>query len=200
MNDKYSNPDHFDLKSWSQRFSKEVEDIASVVIDDERFPIWWGGLTNQHHSFDGGLVRHTKEVVELAFSTIKTLGIEKDIDKSELFLACLFHDAGKMYDYKRNDGAPSGEPAFIAAPHKRIIHHISRSGIIWSHAVAKYPELNTKYHDSVLHAILAHHGQREWGSPVMPKSHVAWLLHLCDNISARMNDADTIDLVYANRK
>jgi 3'-5' exoribonuclease len=211
MNKEYTNPDHFDLKWYSQKFNKDVESIASVVIDDERFPIWWGGLTGQHHAFNGGLARHTKEVVELAFASIKTLGIEKQIDKTELFLACLFHDAGKMFDYEKNpkygytiynnDGSKCPpEPEFIAAPHKRMIHHISRSALIWSHAVAKVPELNAKYHDNVLHAILAHHGQREWGSPVMPKSRVAWLLHLSDGISARISDCETIDFVYANRK
>ena len=40
------------------------------------------------------------------------------------------------------------------------------------------------------------HGQREWGSPVMPKSRVAWLLHLSDGISARMADCETTDHVY----
>jgi 23S rRNA maturation-related 3'-5' exoribonuclease YhaM len=59
----------------------------------------------------------------------------------------------------------------------------------------KFPELNTRYHDSVLHAILAHHGRREAGSPVAPKSRIAWLVHLSDQISARMADADTLDII-----
>jgi 23S rRNA maturation-related 3'-5' exoribonuclease YhaM len=48
--------------------------------------------------------------------------------------------------------------------------------------------------DEVLHAILAHHGFQEFGSPVQPNSKVAWLLHLCDSISARMDDVDKMDI------
>lgn len=32
-------------------------------------------------------------------------------------------------------------------------------------------------------------------SPVAQKTRVAWLLHLCDGISARMDDAETLDVV-----
>jgi 3'-5' exoribonuclease len=201
MKEQYKNHDVFELKAASQRFSNDVELVASDVIDHPKFPYWCGGLGNQHHFFEGGLARHTREVLEVAFGAMHTLKLENEIDKTELFLACLFHDAGKMYDYEKDEVAAAfGKSNWVAAPHKRLIHHISRSAIIWTHAVAKSKTLNDKYHDSVLHAILAHHGQREWGSPVMPKSRVAWLLHLSDGISARMNDCNTVDLVYLNRK
>ena len=48
--------------------------------------------------------------------------------------------------------------------------------------------------DEVLHCILSHHGQRAWGSPVAPKSIEAWILHLCDGLSARADDYKTLDL------
>jgi 3'-5' exoribonuclease len=198
--------DAFEISVHAERLSTDEEflSIVDVVVEDTRFPIWWGGLRGQHHDFDGGLARHTREVIELCFDTAKRLKLEK-VDKKELFLSALFHDAGKMYDYMINpnkdivcydmDGnkCPQ-EPKFIASRHKRMIHHISRSALIWSHAVVntKYAD---EYHDKVLHNILSHHGQREYGSPVAPNSQVAWLLHLCDGISARMNDCDRLDLV-----
>ena len=201
------NLDIIELKSFSNRFSPDVIDVANEVIDNPKFDTWCGGLVNQHHNYTGGLARHTREVVNIAFNAMVTLNLESKIDKNELFLSCIFHDAGKMYDYQENpnrhavylneDGSQATpEPEWIATPHKRLIHHISRSAIIWTHAVARVPELNDKYHDTVLHAILSHHGQREWGSPVMPKSRVAWLLHLSDGISARMADCETTDHVY----
>ena len=42
--------------------------------------------------------------------------------------------------------------------------------------------------DSILDAMLAQD----------PKSRVAWLVCLCDNLSARMYDADTLDIVRKN--
>src|SRR5579862_7566392 len=189
----------YDLLKWSQRFGPEVEEISKVVLENPKFADWWGGLKGQHHDFSGGLAKHTTEVVELCFNSVKTLKLE-GVDKKELFLSALFHDAGKMYDYQVKSVYADG-PDMMAAPHKRLIHHISRSGLIWSHAVTAYGgEFCDKYHDLVLHNILSHHGHREWGSPVAPKTKAAWLLHLCDGISARMNDCDRLDLVHGKPK
>ncbi len=190
----------FQINVHSQRLSldRDFQGIVKVVTDNPKFSTWWGGLKGQHHDFKGGLAKHTLEVIELCFSSIKTLGLDK-IDKKEIFLSALFHDAGKMFDYQISP-IGSNLPDMIAAPHKRIIHHISRSALIWSHAVIEHPEFSDKYHDVVLHNILSHHGHREYGSPVAPLTPAAWLVHLCDGISARMNDCDRLDLVHGKPK
>ncbi len=162
--------------------------LTNEVIDDNRFQLSTGSLDKKHHYGKHGLLKHTREVAELCFSTLKTLNI-KNVDPIELFLSAIFHDTGKIMDY-----APTDETMerWEGTEHKRIIHHITGSAIIWTRTVLKYPKY-AKYHDSVLHAILSHHGQRQWGSPVAPYTSVAWLVHLCDNLSARMNDCGTVD-------
>ena len=171
-----------------------VYDIASVVIADPRFELWSGSSKeHQHHYGMGGLIQHTYEVVELCISNYILLKL--DVDRTELYLSALFHDCGKMWDYE-----PINEEytKWQGTEHKRTIHHISRSAIVWNQACAFHNFKYGKYADSVTHNILSHHGQREWGSPVMPKTKAAWLLHLCDGISARMNDADKWDFVKNN--
>jgi len=185
-----------------------VLDVANVVLKDEKFSLWSGSSQPiQHHYGEGGLVRHTLEVVELCFQVKNYYEGVYEIDATELFLSALFHDAGKMYDYKphvRDDVASRYDyNHWRSSEHKRMIHHISRSGIIWSKACDKQKsqEFLNKYHDKVLHAILAHHMQRQAGSPVAPKSRVAWILTLCDNLSARVDDADRWDILeYRNKK
>ena len=169
-----------------------IHDIAAVVIADPRFVTWSGSSKpTQHHYGKGGLCQHTSEVVDLCFSSIETLGLT-DIDPIEIYLSALYHDCGKMWDYEPTNDQYT---EWKGTEHKRIIHHISRSAITWHNACNYYSYRYGKYADSVTHNILAHHGRREWGSPVMPKTKAAWLLHMCDGISARMNDADKIDYV-----
>jgi len=115
----------------------------------------------------------------------------KKIDEKALFLAALFHDIGKVFDYKWNLDSDTPD-MWISTPHKRNIYHISRSGLIWHDAVKETKKFED-IHDEVYHAILAHHGLRDWGSPVMPNTPIAWLLHLCDNMSARMYEAGSFD-------
>ena len=83
----------------------EVYELAKVVLEDERFPIWSGSSrSHQHHYGKGGLLEHTFEVVRLCELNRENFlhGQDRpyDIDEVELFLAALFHDAGKMYDYE----------------------------------------------------------------------------------------------------
>tara|TARA_Y100000310_G_scaffold334291_1_gene413772 strand:+ start:3298 stop:3900 length:603 start_codon:yes stop_codon:yes gene_type:complete len=178
-----------------------VYKVAKELIENDKFLLWSGASKDhQHHYGDYGLITHTHEVVMSAFK-MKEFYKQYDIDSTELFLACLFHDAGKIHDYdrlKHNYDPRYPDPGIVSysgSKHKRMIHHISRSGIIWSDAAQKDQKIYDKYFEPVLHAILAHHGRREWGSPVYPKSRVAWLLFLCDGMSARMYDADTMDRI-----
>ena len=174
-------------------FGREGLDVVcEEVLDDPDFSIRPGSSKpHQHHYGDGGLAEHTCEVVDLCFEVKKYFDKKHEIDSIELFLAALFHDSGKMYDYAFD--IKTG--MWTSAKHKRMIHHISRSAIIWTEAARLNEHIYRKYHESVLHAILAHHGRREAGSPVAPKSRVAWILHFCDGISARVYDADTLDVV-----
>lgn len=168
-----------------------VYDISATVLGDTRFDVWSGSSKpEQHHYGKHGLSIHTLEVVKMCFATIKTLNV--DVDHTEVFLSALFHDCGKMYDYEPTDETYEN---WVGTSHKRQIHHISRSALIWSHASTFLSFSYIKYHDSVLHNILSHHGSRAAGSPVMPYTKAAWLLHLCDGLSARLNDCDKIDFL-----
>ena len=171
-----------------------------ILTNIPQFGYWSGSCKNIHHHYgDYGLAQHTMEVIDLMFSSHKTLKL--GYNRFDLmFLAGLFHDIGKVWDYKRFPEWGFGNPNYVLEPtwsgteHKRNIHHISRSGLVWSKAVDSTGLFGDE-HDEVLHAILAHHGRREWGSPVAPKSRLAWLLHLSDQTSARMDDCNSWDVL-----
>lgn len=171
--------------------------LKHFLDNNPHFTLWSGSSKPYlHHYGMGGLVKHTCEVMELCYQCKETLKLH-DVDDDEIFFASLFHDVGKLYDYIPVD---ADYKEWESTDHKRLIHHISRSALIWSDTISNFDMMTIRYHDAVLHAILAHHGQREWGSPVSPRTKLAWLLHLCDNISARMNDADKIDQLKADSK
>lgn len=175
------------LTSLSQELG--ISDIAQIVLGNDKFSWWTGsGDDMKHHYGEFGLVTHTREVVDLCLKNADYFKDHYVIDKQKLFLAALFHDIGKIYDYE----LIIREPKFWRKSlHARQTHHISRSALIWNEAKNK---LNFQDDDDeVLHAILSHHGRREYGSPVSPATRIAWLLHLCDSISARMFDCYTKD-------
>lgn len=186
------------LKDLAKKY--RVQGIANEVFNNPKFTIWPASASRtNHHYRQGGLVEHTAEVVELCLINNNYFEDNKHSNEMALFLAALFHDVGKMWDYQPKPPEdslafnyyklpPSLYQEWIITDHKLKIHHISRSALEWQKAAVG---LDEKIQDEVLHAILSHHGLKEWGSPVQPQTRIAWLLHLCDGISARMDDCDT---------
>ncbi len=187
-----------ELEKLAQLFC--VEEIAAPIYLSPAFRIMTGsGASNLHHYGLGGLARHTYEVVNACLKTAALFPqYKEELRLDEVYLAALFHDAGKVEDYTDTISATAAQAdlatafehtTWIKTPHARRIHHICKSAILWSKAVdmqgtSRYKDM----HDSVLHAIIAHHAWREWGSPCAPDTRLAWLLHLCDSLSARLND------------
>lgn len=172
-------------------FDLQCVEIAGEVLDDPDFAVWTGSSKpHKHHYGKGLLAEHTCEVAEIALANnayFEKTG--KGVDKTKLFLACLYHDVGKMWDYEPLDPdlVDPEMKHWKDTRHRFRIHHISKSGLVWCRAAAKYgwSEADT---EEVWHCVLSHHNLKEWNSPVQPKTRMAWLLHLADGMSARMDD------------
>lgn len=177
------------LRHTALSLSLDVATISKVVLDDPKFATWTGSTGGKHHDGAGGLAQHTWEVVELCLKSAGFFNIlfGREVDLEELFLSALFHDVGKLDDYRPVDSISEKGTRWEGTWHKRHIYHIPKSALVWSKAVDA-TGLFKKIHDNVLHAILSHHGQREWGSNVLPGTEVAWILHLCDGMSARTDE------------
>lgn len=176
-----------------------VVDLAWPVLTHPQFALASGNSkSNSHHYGDGGLCKHVYEVwsagmdVILFFGELSKVNGDGKWDNFSLrifFLAVIYHDYGKIFDCERlEDGT------WVGTDHKRLVHHISKSNSYWCIQAEKYGA-GQDFMDKVSHCILSHHGCREYGSPVSPKSREAWLLHLCDGISARMDDCDFSDVL-----
>lgn len=172
--------------------------LVDFVLENKEFQICSGSGNKKHHHYgDGGLIKHTYEVAALCLQNAtfffeldrlegkKKLGVNTKV----LLMAALYHDFGKIYDYIWVKGGD-----WVGTAHKRNIHHVSRSAIVWEKQASGFV-LPKGFVDEVTHCILAHHGNREHGSPVAPDSREAWLLHLCDSMSARMDDCGRIDIL-----
>jgi 3'-5' exoribonuclease len=175
------------------RENKAVRRLARQVIDNPLFATWTASShPNVHHYGTGGLLQHTYEVVTLCLANnavFKSMG--KGVSDDLIILAALYHDIGKLTDYMQDPTAdhPDG---WKSTDDKYKVYHITRSAIAWSLAVADIRiegiDFSKEDEDQVLHAILAHHGRLEWKSPVTPQDRLAWILHLCDAMSARVDD------------
>jgi 3'-5' exoribonuclease len=176
------------LREMAAQFNGDIVALSAEVLDNPKFEVWSGSpRPTVHHYGKGGLAQHTLEVSTMCLQNVRYFNsIGYSIDEGEMFLAALYHDVGKIWDYNPINAEMT---EWTSADHKYRVYHIVRSALYWSQALEK-TGLGKPMEDNVLHSILAHHGCREWGSPVTPQTRAAWILHLCDNMSARVADCD----------
>jgi 3'-5' exoribonuclease len=169
------------------KYGRDVINLTEYILTMPEFEVWSGGGKMEHHHYGKhGLLVHTNEVIELCFSNVRTLHLT--VDEIELFLSALYHDVGKIYDYEPTNTEMT---EWKYTPHKTTVHHVTRSVLMWQAACIKFDIPNNYLVDAVVHNILSHHGEKQWGSPVAPSTVAAWILHLSDSTSARVNSRIT---------
>lgn len=144
-----------------------------------------------HHARRGGLVEH---VAQMMRSAQALAGAYPSLNRDLLLAGVLFHDCGKLWE---NCYQPDG---FVMPYEERgeMLGHIA-IGIeivnrLWREAAespqaADWTELHPASEDvrlHLLHLIASHHGELAFGSPVVPKTPEAVVLHHVDNIDAKL--------------
>lgn len=167
----------------------EVIPLADPIINSIEFYRGSGSSKpTSHHYGKHGLIIHTHEVVKLCCLNLhycESLA-KTTVNPAAMYLAALYHDFGKIYDYEER-----ADNEWVKTDYAREIHHVTSSVIFWNTIYNQHRHdtlITDELSYAITHAMLAHHGQRSWGSPVSPNTQMAWLLHLCDAMSARMDD------------
>ena len=152
---------------------------AGYFVDDPAFAKafqFHSAAKSVHHGFVGGLLEHTLRVVKMCDYFA---GFYKEINRDLLLTAAMFHDIGKTKElsaFPENDYTDDGQ----------LLGHI----IIGSQMVKERIDTMTgfpkKLESELIHCILAHHGELEYGSPKKPALIEAMALNLADNADAKM--------------
>jgi 3'-5' exoribonuclease len=142
-----------------------------------------------HHARRGGLLEHTAQMMRSA----KALSLAYPKLNWDLIVAgVLFHDCGKLWEL---DYQPQGFVSPMTTIGELLGHitvGIEVVNKLWRTleatpefaAPAQPPREMVRQH--LLHLIASHHGQKEYGAPVTPRTPEAWMLHHIDNIDAHL--------------
>lgn len=143
-----------------------------------------------HHARRGGLVEH---VAQMMRGAIAIGNLYPNINTDLLIAGVLFHDCGKMWE-NSYPKAGFSQPFDLEG---EMIGHIPKGMEVctqlWDEMMCSeaadsweqlYP-LNDHVRTHLLHLILSHHGTYEFGSPTLPRTPEAMILHHIDNIDAK---------------
>ncbi|RME27101.1 MAG: HD domain-containing protein, partial [Candidatus Zixiibacteriota bacterium] len=129
-----------------------------------------------HHAYIGGLSEHSANVAELARRV--ALGYDF-LDTDLLTFGGLFHDAGKVATY-------TSDMVFDFTDEGRLIGHICLADQWVCQRAAGIESFPEPLLVKLRHLILAHQGELQYASPVVPQIPEAFVLYYCDEIDSKM--------------
>jgi 3'-5' exoribonuclease len=137
-----------------------------------------------HQAYRHGLLEHSLTVAQSVSAIAATFpGIDRDVAVT----GALLHDIGKLEAYTADPlaidmtdlGKLQGEIALGYYRVRRLIEDL--------------PGFPPDVAAAVLHIILSHHGALEHGSPVVPCTREATLVHMIDNLGGRLGSFDRLE-------
>ncbi|OGQ01583.1 MAG: hypothetical protein A2Z51_11380 [Deltaproteobacteria bacterium RBG_19FT_COMBO_52_11] len=130
-----------------------------------------------HHVYIGGLLEHTLSVVQL---TLLIGPRYKGINQDLLITSGILHDIGKVAELTFGR-------AFDYTDSGRLLGHIILTVEMVDEKIRALQGFPETLALSLKHNLLSHHGEYAFGSPKLPMTLEALLLHHLDDLDAKVN-------------
>ncbi|MBM7646924.1 3'-5' exoribonuclease [Scopulibacillus daqui] len=129
-----------------------------------------------HHEYVSGLAYHVVSMLNLAKSVA---ALYPSLDTDLLYSGIILHDMGKVIEL-------SGATSASYTLEGKLLGHIS---IMVNEIGQTAKEMGVEGEEVTIlqHIVLSHHSKPEWGSPKPPLIKEAEILHMLDNLDAKMN-------------
>lgn len=131
-----------------------------------------------HHNYENGLLYHTYNMLNVGKDLLQHY---KFVNKDLVLSGIILHDLGKVIEYKLDDDTGG----YSVSKEGHLLGHIA----ILTSDIAKEGEklyISDEVIINLQHIVLAHHGKLEWGSPILPKTPEAMMVHFIDNLDSKM--------------
>jgi len=158
--------------------------LASIFSDPDVRTKYIKGpaATAVHHAWVGGLLEH----VLSAARTAQSIAEQRPFLNRDLLLAgVLLHDIGKIEEL-------DGGPGFTYTDTGRLCGHIVLGSLLVERHIVKLGDFPKEKRDLIIHLILSHHGELEYGSPVKPYTAEAVALHHLECLDAKVQGIQSI--------
>jgi 3'-5' exoribonuclease len=130
---------------------------------------------SMHHAFRSGLLEHTVSVTSVA----RNLAQHYELNEDLVVAGCLLHDFGKIWELEIGASIEYTDDG-------RLIGHIPMETLFVEKKISELKKFPAEIRRQLLHILLAHHGEYEFGSPRRPKTPEALLVHMVDNLDSKM--------------
>jgi 3'-5' exoribonuclease len=137
-----------------------------------------------HHAYRAGLLEHSLQVAHTTAAAARTFpGVDRDL----AVCGALLHDIGKLQTYTGDQHSVSLNDA------GKLIGEIPAGYYTVRREIEEIAGFPPDLAQALLHIILSHHGRLEHGSPVLPATREALLVHTMDKLSGDLGSFDRLE-------
>ncbi len=129
-----------------------------------------------HHAFRSGLIEHTLSMTRVA----KELAEHYRLDEDMVVAGALLHDLGKVWELELGATIEYTDDG-------RLLGHLPMEVLYVDRRISELEGFPAETRRQLLHILLSHHGEYEYGSPRRPKTPEALLVHMADNLDSKVN-------------
>lgn len=134
------------------------------------------GAKTIHHPYISGLLEHTLSLLKLILKVVENY---RGIDVDLLLIGGFLHDIGKVYEF-------SFDRALEYTDAGQLLGHLVMEVELVDRKIATIPEFPAELALLVKHLLVSHHGAYEFGSPKLPQTLEAVILHSLDDLDGKI--------------
>jgi 3'-5' exoribonuclease len=161
-----------------------IKDLLLLVLNDyenkKRLLVWQAGKSI-HHAYQSGLLEHILSCTKLALF----LAPHYKVNRSYVVAGCVLHDLCKIYELTEG-------PVVDYTEEGKLIGHLVKGLEVVDHFASKIKNFPYAQKTHLKHILLSHHGEYEYGSPKIPHTSEAFLVHLIDLMDSKMSSMDQV--------
>lgn len=161
--------EHPQLKALLDHFFKDQEFLSRFSTAPAAQKI--------HHAYIGGLLEHTLSAAKLCeFGASHFPGVDRDL----LITGAVLHDIGKVEEF-------CWDKSIRYSDNGHLIGHVVIGAQMVKEAADTIEGFHPLLKSVMVHIILSHHGEKEWGAAKRPKVIEAIILHVLEDLDAKVN-------------
>ena len=134
------------------------------------------GAKTIHHPYLSGLLEHTLSVLKLILKVVENY---RGVDVELLLIGGFLHDIGKVYEF-------TFDRALDYTDAGQLLGHLVMEVELVTKKIDTIPEFPAELALLVKHMLVSHHGAYEFGSPKLPQTVEAVILHSLDDLDGKI--------------
>lgn len=134
------------------------------------------GAKTIHHPYLSGLLEHTLSLLKLILKVVENY---REVDVDLLLIGGFLHDIGKVYEF-------SYERAVEYTDEGQLLGHLVMEVEMVGKKIAAIADFPNELAMLVKHLLVSHHGAYEFGSPKLPQTVEAIMLHALDDLDGKI--------------